>query len=428
MSAPAAAPQPLRVEQVLRLLPDVDALWPLRAFLMSTSRRSTASSPHLTVGKRVVRVSELPQLVPQALRRITDHLTQLYAAAIEALAAEERGDTAACVRAFVRAGDIEATAGRDSMSRRWYLHALAVAERAPDRSAEIDVLRRLGGLEASLGDLERAARLQQRSLTLAEAEGESARAALATLELSEVALKHRNTRGASAWLARGRVHAGVHGELRGRLALAHAALALATDSLSEAEQWITSAAQEFAAASPTARFVELLAAQGRLAARRGELAEALTYYREALVRSRESDRDPRIELGIRLEIGQLFLSADRLPDAEDEIRQAEELAIAHSVVRELARVYIMLGELRGRQRDESGFVFFEKAIELSRAADPVPRSEAEAYLEYARFRVRFGDHEESRSYLERAREILDIVRDPPLAAAVEAELAALDSP
>src|SRR5688572_13406667 len=191
---------------------------------MATSRRNAEGSPHLTVGKRIVRTSELPQLVPQALQRITEHLALLYGAAIDALAAEERGDAAASVRAFVRAGDIESGAGRESVSRRWYQHALELAERASDRTAEIDVLRRLGKLEASLGDLERAARLWQRSFTLAEAEGEGIRAARATLGLCDVALRHHNTRAAAAWLARGTARAAGDCDLRGRLALANSDL------------------------------------------------------------------------------------------------------------------------------------------------------------------------------------------------------------
>src|SRR5688572_10375181 len=230
---------------------------------MATSRRNAASSPHLTVGKRMVRTSEMPQLVPQALHRITEHLALLYGAAIDALAAEERGDAAASVRAFMRAGDIESGAGREAVSRRWYQHALEFAERAPDRSAEIDVLRRLGELEASLGDLERAARLWQRSFTLAEAEGERTRAAQATLGLCDVALRHHNPRGAAAWLARGSARAGEDRALRGRLALASSSLALANGSVDEADAWLGRASIEFALAAPNTGAVEQLTARAR---------------------------------------------------------------------------------------------------------------------------------------------------------------------
>ncbi|HEU5465724.1 MAG TPA: hypothetical protein VFU75_02480, partial [Gemmatimonadales bacterium] len=49
----------LRVERALRLLPDLEALTPLRALLVATSRADAgaqwaSSGPYLTLGKRAV--------------------------------------------------------------------------------------------------------------------------------------------------------------------------------------------------------------------------------------------------------------------------------------------------------------------------------------------------------------------------------------
>ena len=415
----------MRVERVLRLLPDVDALAPLRAFLMASSRRNHVGGPQQTVGKRYLSAEDLPGLVPRALRRVTEHLTLLYDAAIEALEAEERGNAAGCVQAFIRAADLEARVGRDNAARRWYEHALEIAEGGHDRRPEIEVLQRLGALDAALGDFDRAARVQQRSFVLAESEGVAESAAIAAIALGEAALRRDNVRGASSWFARAREHAGEDPSLLGRLALGQAALAMATEDHEGAETLLQQATGHFAAEGPGAGRIDLLVARGRLAARRGNHAEALAHFREALVRLPVLERDPHTDLAIRLEISQLFLETDRLPDAEDEIRRMEELAIVHNISRELARAYILLGEVRARQRDETGFVFFEKAIELSRQGDPTPRLEAEAYLAYSHFRSTFGEMEEARACLERAREILDMVRDPQLEHAVETSLARL---
>src|SRR5262245_32220296 len=94
----------LRVEQALRLLPDVDALAPLRAFLISSSRLQASAQPYQTVGKRYVNSTDLKELVPQAIAQVTEHLAALYEAAVDALEAEERADMAGTVRAFLRAG------------------------------------------------------------------------------------------------------------------------------------------------------------------------------------------------------------------------------------------------------------------------------------------------------------------------------------
>jgi tetratricopeptide (TPR) repeat protein len=415
----------MRVERVLRLLPDVDALAPLRAFLMASSRRNATGGPHQTVGKRYLSADDLPGLVPRALRRVTEHLTLLYDAAIEALEAEERGDSAGCVQAFVRAGDLESRVGRDSAARLWYEHALDIAEGGHDRRPEIEVLQRLGALAAALGDFDRSARVQQRSFVLAESEGVGGSAASAAIALGEAALRRENLRGASSWFARALEHASDDPWLLGRLALGKAALALASADLEDAETQLQRAAAHFAARGPDVGRIELLTARGRLAARRGNHAEALAHFREALVRLPVLERDPHADLAIRLEISQLFLDTDRLPDAEDEIRRIEELAIVHNLSRDLARVYILLGEVRARQRNETGFVFFEKAIELSRQGDPAPRLEAEAYLAYSHFRSTFGEMDEARACLERARDILDMVHDPLLEHAVETSLARL---
>jgi tetratricopeptide (TPR) repeat protein len=138
---------------------------------------------------------------------------------------------------------------------------------------------------------------------------------------------------------------------------------------------------------------------------------------------RELPRDARREFALRLELSEFYAEIDQLPDAEDELRHAEELAIEQNAARWLARVYLVLGALRGRQRDESGFVFFEKAIELSRSGEPSPRLEAEAYIGYADFRSTLGDVGDARACLERAREILSDLDDAPLAASVERALA-----
>ena len=58
---------PLRVEQALRLLPDVDALVPLRGFLISRSQARPSVEPHGTVGKRTVQPSDLKEFIHQAI-------------------------------------------------------------------------------------------------------------------------------------------------------------------------------------------------------------------------------------------------------------------------------------------------------------------------------------------------------------------------
>jgi len=120
------------------------------------------------------------------------------------------------------------------------------------------------------------------------------------------------------------------------------------------------------------------------------------------------------------------LDLGRLPDSEDETRRAEDLAITHQQSRWLARVYVIMGKLRGRQGDENGFVFFEQAIELCRGGEPARRLEADVYREYARFRTTMGDRHEARAYLERARELLEPFGDEVARERIDQDLRQLD--
>lgn len=407
------ASSPMRVEKVLRLLPEVDAMAPLRTLLVSTSRTEGAAEPHLTVGKRIVQSSDLIDLVPRALQRVSEHLSSLYAAAIEALESESHGDLPAAVRAFLRAGDLEVRVGRDAAARVWLEHALRIAEESRDRRPEIEALHQLGALEAGLGARDKAARLYQRSFALAEAEGDDSRAAAACLALGDVARLRGNPQGAVSWYVQGLQHGTGNRALTGRLHLGMGEVARGRGALSEAEDRLRQAEVMLTDTGDIAGIVAVLSAWGRLACAEERFPEALAHHREALVHAQSGERDPRIELPVHLDICQLFIETDRLPDAEDEARRAEELAVVYNFTNDLTRIYVLMGGIRRRQHDESGFVFFEKAIELSRGGEPAPQLEAEAYFEYGLFRSSFAEHDEARAYLERSREIMEAMGDRP---------------
>jgi tetratricopeptide (TPR) repeat protein len=160
---------------------------------------------------------------------------------------------------------------------------------------------------------------------------------------------------------------------------------------------------------------------------RGRYEEALASFRDGLARLHKMGDRPRLEMTIRLNLCELYLTWGRLPDAEDEVRRAEESAIQNNFSRQLVRLYVIMGKLRGLEGDETGFVFFEKAVELAQGGgDPSPRMEAEIYRAYAEFRRQIGEAEEARALLERARELLDKVGDGVALAKVDEELSQLN--
>ena len=404
----SSRPPPLRVEQALRLLPDVDALMPLRSMLVSASRTRPPVEPYRTVGKRLIHPRDLRGLVPQAVERVRTHLLALYDAAVSALEAEQRGDQPAVVAALLRAGAREEDVGRETPAHAWYEHALAVAEELRERQPEIMALLHLGRLDVARGRFEQGGRHFQRGLVLAEAEHEHASAAAACRGLGAMSIEEDHPQGAEAWFTRALRYAEGLPVVEGDVCLDLADVARRQHHLDDAADRVVRARAAFDRAGDAAGRVRALDALAVIEGASGRWGEALSRFGEALAGARALGQ-PRVELGIRLHLCQLHVDAGRLPDAEDEARGAEEMAIAHSLTRPLARLYVMMGTLRGQQGDETGFVFFEKAIELCRGSEPSPRLEAEVYLAYGRFRQALGDAEEARACTERAHEILQMM-------------------
>jgi tetratricopeptide (TPR) repeat protein len=401
----------LRVERALRLLPDVDVLGPLRALLVSTSHARADAEPYRTVGKRLIQPAQLRELLPRALARVNGHLESLFNAAVEALEAEQLADPVAKVQALLRAGEMEERVGRASQAYVWYRHALGIAEALHDRQPEIDTLRHLGVLQAGRDRFDDAARCFQRCYVLADAELNGEAAALACHGLGEVEMAQERFAGATAWFVRGLGLAGEERVVSATLHIDLGAIARVRGDLDAAAQHVAAARALFDRLGDVAGAARAAIEWANLETSRGRSDNALGGLRDVLARVHSDSADPRLELDIRLGLCRVQLARGQLLECEDEIRQAEEIAIVHNLARPLARLYLILGGLRGRQGDDTGFVFFEKAIELSRGPEPAPRLEAEACLEYARFLAVLGDPAESAAYRERAREVYTRIGD-----------------
>ena len=107
------------------------------------------------------------------------------------------------------------------------------------------------------------------------------------------------------------------------------------------------------------------------------------------------------------------------------MRRAERVAIGDHLGRQLAQVYTRLGALRGRQGDDTGFVFFEQALSLCLFLDPAPALEAEVCRQYGHFKAALGRPEEAHGWLERAHELLVAVGGGAALEALEEEMGRL---
>ena len=430
----------MRVEQALRLLPNLEALMPLRGLLLSSARPDErvqwgSGGPYLTIGKREVEPGELTRRVGPVLAVVTEHIGALYRAYVEALEAQERGEPAGAVAALLGAGRREEHVGRLEQASAWYEVALALAEGLQDRRPEVETLLAGGRVCLAHGWYAEGARHYQRALVLAEAEFDQAGAIDACIGLGCVAFERAEWAGAQAWYSRALrlVEAGGDGLRLGRIEHQLGLLARRQGDLARAGEHLRRARECLELLGAGREMARVLDAQGELDAALGRPGPAAEAFREALAWVRRDEPDPGGEGGggldvtIRLHLAELLLDTGRLLEAEEEMRRAEQFAITSNQTRGLVRIYTLLGTLRGRQGDETGFVFFEQAIALCRALGSPPVDEARVYHAYGLFRQVCGGPDEARAYLERAREIFRSLGVDAEVERVEAELQALSA-
>ncbi len=424
----------MRVEQALRLLPDLDALGPLRSLLLTSAHTTerdewSGVSPYMTVGKHEVPIPALRRRLAPAIRDIGRHLDQLYGAYVDALECIERDDRAQAVHKLLEAGRMERDALRPVEACAWYAAALDVAEELQDRRPEVDVLVALASVNRFLGLYEDSQRQYERSLALSQAEFNQSGAIGACVGLGDVEVELGHWLGAQAWYLRAlrlaetagdalslaRIHHSTGEFLRRRrdYAAAEAELRLARDA--------------FEAAGDSRELARVLCTIGLLDADLGVPSRAASAFREALAWLRNGPPHVMLEVFIRYNFAKLHVSEGHFLEAEDEIRRAEQVAIGASLLSRLAQLYSLLGSTRGLQRDETGFVFFEQAIALAHMLDrPLP-VEAQVYHDYGVFMMRLERREEARAYLTRAREIFESLGASGDLQLVDADLAQISA-
>jgi tetratricopeptide (TPR) repeat protein len=361
------------------------------------------------------------------LSKITSHLSTLYQSYADALDADAAGDLPKAVGHLLAAARLEEQVGRLGPALAWGEAALAIAEGLNSRKGEIEVLTFLGGVSRVQGLFVSAARHYQRALVLSEAESDQVGAIMASEGQGLVALAQDQVRGANVWLGRAERIAESTGDdlRRSQVVRALAEVARRDGDLSAAKARLEGALVTFERLGEALEMARTMEAKGRLLLTTGEHAAALAAFREALAWAERAGRDARIESGIRVQLAEVYLALERVSEAEEEMRNAEKLAITNDLGRRLIQVYTRLGALRGQQGRETGFVFFEQALALCHLLEPLPALEAEVYRQYGLFKSNLGRLEEARGWLERARESSRVSGGGPSLAVIEAELAQL---
>lgn len=405
----------MKVEKALRILPGLEAMAPVRALLlrsgMSEPGAAAISGKNLTIGKRDVSPAEMRAAMTQDAQRIASHFSNLYESYFRALEALDAGNPDEAVAQLLGAGHREEEADRVAQAHAWYTVALLVADGLADRRPEIQTLLAIGSLSLRLNYYDDSTRRYRRALVLAESEFDQPSAIDACFGLGTLLVKQGVWAGAEAWYSRamrlaeaarddarlGRIHYGL-----GELARRKGDRTAATESLRRAKE-------KFEALPDALWMTRTLTRQGMLETDLALPMRAASSYREALAWARKTSAHVALEVCIRLNIARLHLADGRYLEAEKDIRRAEKLATTDGLIRRLVQLYALLGTLRGRQGDETGFVFFEQALQLARMLERRPIVEAQVYHEYGAFKLLLRQPAEAHAYLEHARAIFESI-------------------
>jgi len=405
----------VKVEKALHVLPPLEVMAPVRALLLMSGHAdpvaAVSAGTNVTLGKREVTPEELRQRMEQDFARITAHVSELYQCYFRSLEALNRADPEEAVSHLIGAGRLEESVDRVAQAHAWFGVALLIADGLADRRPEIRTLLAMGNLSQRLSYYDDATRRYRRALVLAESEFDRASAVLACAGLGALLVKQGAWPGAEAWYARALrlAEAASDDERLGTIYHGMGELARRRGDPSGATDALRRAREKFEVLGNAYWMTRTLTTQGMVEADLALWTRGASSYREALAWARKCDEQDALEVVIRFNLAKLHIENSRFLEAEQEIRRAEKLAMVHNLIRRLVQLYALLGTLRGRQGDETGFVFFEQALQLARMLERRPIVEAQVYHEYGVFKLLMRQPEDAHSYLERAREIFESI-------------------
>jgi tetratricopeptide (TPR) repeat protein len=399
------------LQDVLRLLPELEELEGLRAWLTGVARPDAArqwsrSGAFATVDGRVVTPDAVTEVLDEAERAMHERVEALFAALRPVVGAYWAGDERKAAHELIGLGEQHEAEGRLVSARRCFDTALALSLPLPDRGPQILALRRLGRVARGLGELQEAEAYYRRSLELALDAGDDAGAVIAETGLGNVLAMQGHFAEAE-----GSYHAALRraeslGERAGlglEIAQLFNNLAMVTsrqDREEESERWFERARAAWREIESPADLAVCLHNHALLHLRAGRTEEARRELEEAV----ELDAGAATRAAIAVDLAECHARLGRIREAEQWARAAEDLAIASRSTYALGHLYLGLGTLARARGETHALVFFEKALEIARRCD-YQLLEAETLLDYALLREAEGGEEEAVAYLERAREI-----------------------
>jgi tetratricopeptide (TPR) repeat protein len=383
----------LTVDQAREALPPLDELRPILDHLATTSQpdpaRTWAGSGRLgTLGSRLV-----PTGVSEAFARLaSDHaaaLAEIYGSVAKAIDALERDDRPAAARALLEAAALEERRDRPDRAEAYAGAAHRLSRDARDDATTALALRRWARAARARGQLVEALDRYASAFEIARAIGEPRSAAEAAVGAGNVLEDQGRWEGAAQWYADALAALDpVQGPVPERW---HALLNLhivarSRGALEESSRLLERAQIEAGAVEPEASRPFLDNARGQLAMATGQFAAAEAHLRSALGATSSS----RARVTIRLNLSEALLAQNRILEAAEQARIAEQEAILGGLTPKLPEVYRLLGRIASADREPDAFVLFERALELVRERALPPIEEAMTLQAYAEHEARSG--------------------------------------
>ncbi len=400
----------LSVEEIRRLLPDVEELRPLleevaAAARPDVERRWTASGELGTVGERRVRPEQVDGFIPEVLERVRKRTAALYGSTAEAVHALAADDPQGALDALVAGAETQASMGNPGGAEAFIEAALRQIDALPDRSSALPALLSGARLARAAGRWETAERRYLKALTLARNADDVQQAATAAVGAGNVAvdrglweLARSRYDEAEAWIGRLEPEA----PERWHLELNRSIVAREEDRLLEAEgHW--ERAKELAGREMEDAVRAILSnARGQILHARGLDEDAEVAFRHAL----DAARHPDARVTIAVNLAEVLLERGRALEAGEVAREAEELALTARVIPRLPEVYRILGRVAAARKHADAFVFFERALDVIREERLPDVDRARTLEAYGRYDKDRSEVRTGRARLREAAQIL----------------------
>lgn len=421
----------LLVERALALIPDSEEFVPLTDALIGTSKVDqekvwAGSGAYTTVGKRVIDASTLLDAVPRITEKIQQRLEKLFTLVLTAIQQQQAGDLSAAAQTLIQAGEIEEADRRLEKAERIYGMALDIARDIRDKEPQILALRRLGRVNQSAGRVDEAFSWYQQSYQLSVDQMDRPGQIIACQGLGNLCNDRGQRDLAQKWYEEGlqlcqglddpRLEWPIHVNL--------AILATRRRDLPEAERLLDRARIYIEAAGDEGSIFFWYNNRGVLFLEREEHEAAEATFREALALGPVAFW----EMVISLNLGDSLLKQQRLFEAEEQARRAENLAILNRHVPYLVDIYALFGRIARSRCDEEGLVFYEQALQVCRERGLPQVKAAWMYYEYGLLYRACGRPAEALAYLEQARDIYVELGLAPELYRVQQALDELDPP